>query len=91
MPDISMCMGGKCALKDTCYRFKATPDENHQSYFLNPPFKKEGGEHVCKYYTKMYNVSDDGVHRVVPKKAYTTDSGARRRPIQGKTTSKERK
>ena len=84
-----MCRGEKCTLKETCYRFKAKPNEYYQSYFTTPPFRKENEGIVCNYYTKMYGVSDDGVHRVVPKKAYTTDSGARRRPVQGKTTAKK--
>lgn len=41
MPDISMCTGGDCPMKDKCYRFTATPDEHRQAYFQTPPFKKE--------------------------------------------------
>ena len=48
MPDISMCNGGECPLKETCYRFKATPN-THQAYsgFY------EGSEKECKYYWKI--------------------------------------
>ncbi len=31
MPDITMCYGGKCNKKDSCYRVKATPSKL-QSY-----------------------------------------------------------
>lgn len=31
MPDISMCLDHKCPLRETCYRYKATPSK-WQSY-----------------------------------------------------------
>ena len=34
-----MCSGQDCPLKETCYRFTATPSEFRQSYFLNIPYK----------------------------------------------------
>lgn len=37
MPDIAMCKGGKCPLRDHCYRHRATPSEFRQSYFAEPP------------------------------------------------------
>lgn len=37
MPDITMCRGGDCPLKNSCYRFLAKPSEL-QSY-TTPPFK----------------------------------------------------
>lgn len=40
MPDISMCPGGYCMLKETCYRYKATPCQYRQSYFVDPPYDK---------------------------------------------------
>ncbi len=48
MPDISMCVGNDCPLKETCYRYKAKPCE-YQTYFMNPPY--EDGK--CEYYWKM--------------------------------------
>jgi hypothetical protein len=48
MPDISMCQGKDCPLKETCYRFKAKPNELYQSYFIEPPFDKK--EKKCDYY-----------------------------------------
>jgi hypothetical protein len=38
MADITMCDGGNCPLKDTCYRYKATPNEHRQAYFLEEPY-----------------------------------------------------
>ena len=37
MPDISMCKGEDCLLKNECYRYTATPSE-YQSYFVDPPY-----------------------------------------------------
>ena len=48
MADITMCEGKDCKLKETCYRFKATPNEYRQSYFIDPPIKKD----KCDYYIK---------------------------------------
>jgi hypothetical protein len=38
MPDITMCSGRGCPKKDQCYRYKATPNQYWQSYFVEPPF-----------------------------------------------------
>ena len=52
MPDISMCKGEDCTIKETCYRFKATPNEYRQSYFTNPPLDGVDidGNSNCEYY-----------------------------------------
>lgn len=48
MADITMCMGEECPLKEKCFRFLATPEQNldMQTYFAKPPF--EGDE--CKMF-----------------------------------------
>jgi hypothetical protein len=46
MPDITMCEGKGCKLKETCHRFKATPNKYGQSYFTETPIKKG----KCDYY-----------------------------------------
>jgi hypothetical protein len=55
MPDITMCPGGECPLKETCYRFKANPS-SWQSFFHEPPYKieyySEGKNISCEYYWK---------------------------------------
>jgi hypothetical protein len=38
MPDITMCKGTGCPVKDECYRFTASPSD-YQSYFVDPPIK----------------------------------------------------
>lgn len=47
MPDISMCKNEKCTLKDTCYRFSATPNSPYQYY---QPFN----ELDCDSYIPIY-------------------------------------
>lgn len=37
MPDISMCQGFNCNIKDNCYRFKAKPSEFRQAWFCKSP------------------------------------------------------
>ena len=38
MPDIAMCSGKDCPLKDSCYRYTSKPSYL-QSYFSNIPYK----------------------------------------------------
>ena len=40
MPDITMCHGFECPVKEKCKRFSAKPDEHWQAYFLEPPYEK---------------------------------------------------
>lgn len=49
MPDIAMCSGVDCPMKEKCHRFTAKPDE-YQSYFSIPPFKKEHGKPDCEFF-----------------------------------------
>ena len=49
MADITMCSGKDCPLKESCYRFTATPSEFRQSYFFQPPVIK-GEEISCEMY-----------------------------------------
>ncbi len=46
MPDLAMCSGGACLLKEECYRHRAKPTEFRQSYFGTPPFKGDD----CEYF-----------------------------------------
>jgi len=39
MPDITMCKGTDCKLRDECYRYTAIPSEYRQSWFIEVPFK----------------------------------------------------
>ena len=58
MADITMCMGGECSLKATCFRFLATPEETDQTYFLNPPYVVNDGNSNCDFYWKI-NLDED--------------------------------
>ena len=55
MPDITMCNGLNCPLKETCYRFKAMKKVYGQSYFFSPP-QKDG---ECEYYWEVDNKEQD--------------------------------
>lgn len=50
MPDITMCYGDKCPVKETCYRFVAYPSQRHQSYFMKSPFTMEEEKFDCTEY-----------------------------------------
>lgn len=45
MPDITMCSGEGCSLRESCWRFKAPPSMM-QAYFTHPPVTKIG----CEYH-----------------------------------------
>ena len=45
MPDITMCTGDDCPMKNTCYRYLATPSEYWQSYFACVPYANSECEH----------------------------------------------
>lgn len=50
MPDITMCEGTSCPLRENCYRKRAVPTPNWQSYFASAPVDKEGN---CTYFWKI--------------------------------------
>lgn len=61
MPDISMCQGKDCPLKEECYRYKATPSKFMQSYFGEPPYDKKKKE--CDYYWPVKPKINEGITR----------------------------
>lgn len=38
MPDISMCSGGDCPARMTCYRYRAVPSMLWQNWFVEVPW-----------------------------------------------------
>ena len=58
MPDITMCSGQHCPLREDCYRHTAKPNKHRQSYFKNPPviITEKDGEEVgeCDHQWKNY-------------------------------------
>lgn len=51
MPDIAMCTGDDCPVKENCWRFLAPPDR-YQSQFAAPPHTEEG----CEYF---WDINED--------------------------------
>jgi hypothetical protein len=51
MPDITMCKGKNCPLKESCYRFTAKPDE-WQSFFLEEPVKDRECDHFMEVWER---------------------------------------
>jgi hypothetical protein len=49
MPDITMCFGGECPVKDKCYRYTAKASD-YQSYFGEPPLEIKDGVAKCDHY-----------------------------------------
>jgi len=48
--DGAMCKGYGCNLRFGCYRFKAIPNEDYQSYFKDPPVENKEGVSLCGYF-----------------------------------------
>lgn len=48
MPDITMCRPVKCAVRHTCYRFKAIPDPHWQSTTDFSKLPRDDGK--CGYF-----------------------------------------
>tara|TARA_R110000868_G_scaffold98868_1_gene272192 strand:- start:1198 stop:1371 length:174 start_codon:yes stop_codon:yes gene_type:complete len=48
MPDIAMCKGEGCPLKEQCLRYTAKPGKHMQSYFTEVPYDKEKKE--CQHF-----------------------------------------
>jgi len=48
LPDITMCKGGRCRVRNRCYRYMAVPKSDMQSYFSRVPSKKP-----CPYRIKV--------------------------------------
>jgi hypothetical protein len=65
MPDITMCQGGACPIRRSCYRHTARPSKYRQSYFAAPPFQVDDATTVvtCEHY-----VSNGAVEKVEEKK-----------------------
>jgi hypothetical protein len=52
MPDISMCKGKDCPLKETCYRYTAESSD-YQSYFIEVPY--DATTNSCDYHMEIWN------------------------------------
>jgi len=66
MPDITMCRGEGCNIKETCYRYKAQPSEYYQSYFLGAPFfTKNNCEYHIEYNDKKVEYDEDYLNELI--------------------------
>lgn len=84
-----MCPGNHCPLKDTCFRFKAKPNEYYQAYFLHHPIGKKG---KCEYYWPISPVDSPKRNAgVVSKKSSAAKSKRRQSSLQTKKSSGKRK
>lgn len=65
MPDISMCKGGGCELKELCYRYTAQPNPYRQTFFGCPPYQKKMGGSACEYYwpNRKYELEEEDDER----------------------------
>jgi len=51
MPDITMCTGEQCPMRESCYRYLAESDGESQTFFSHAPFKLSDEEEAsCSFY-----------------------------------------
>jgi hypothetical protein len=58
MPDITMCEGGLCPIKQGCHRYKAKPSEYLQSYFSRAPYDRKNPM-SCEYFWPIKREAPD--------------------------------
>lgn len=49
MPDIAMCFGKDCPLKEECVRYLSESDGIDQTYFIESPYRNGS----CKFFWKV--------------------------------------
>lgn len=64
MPDISMCSNSNCVIRESCYRYRAIPD-NYQTIAMFGPDKNG----LCKYY---WNIVRERVRPLTEADAWFT-------------------
>ena len=52
MPDIAMCKGDGCTLKESCHRYTAKPSLR-QAYLISPPLSEKDGKQECELYWEV--------------------------------------
>lgn len=73
MPDITMCLGGDCVQKDSCYRYRAVADKHWQSFFVNPPVVvAENKEQICAQFWPLAEGYDIVAVAVITKAVRAT-------------------
>lgn len=71
MPDITMCEGTNCIVKEKCKRFYSTPSDYTQSYFVQIPFIIKNDIFSCEFYLDLNN--SHSISLRITKDANTTD------------------
>lgn len=66
MPDIAMCWGDNCPIKETCYRFTAKPSKWRQSFLAESPIKEDN---TCEYFMEIWDKSKERM-RISGSKVY---------------------
>ena len=61
MPDITMCSGKNCEIKNECYRYRAIPNEFRQSWFADNDLYKYGS---CDFFTSVKGWPDSYLREV---------------------------
>jgi len=51
MPDISMCSGKDCKIRNQCYRYRAVPSEYRQAYFVESPYDPKTNK--CRFFWQI--------------------------------------
>ena len=59
MPDVSMCSGDGCPIREECYRHTATPTPMRQSWFVTPPLVS-AEPFVCEYFSPVFANQEPG-------------------------------
>ena len=56
MPDIAMCKNKTCPSRDQCYRYRAVPARDHQSYMAYEPDEDAG---KCEDFVQVFASDQD--------------------------------
>ncbi len=59
MPDMSICTGEECPLRNTCYRYRANASEYLQSY-IESPYSTE--ESKCDFYWPLRQKQENNLN-----------------------------
>lgn len=78
MPDITMCCNYDCPLKAKCYRYRAIPDPDRQSFCLfkpeNKPFGGYGDKVLdCDYFWRVDEIHDKTLPTSIVDNRYERD------------------
>ena len=78
MPDITMCCNFECPLKSKCYRYRAVPDTDRQSFALFKPQERMFGKYDdkiidCEYFWQVDEMHDKTLATSIVDNRYERD------------------